>query len=302
MLYTFLSRCMIALVTCLVLSQAVAQAEIKIIVNAHRGAAEVSERWGELSKYLSAEMGDTVTLVPTKVPDVVAQTQKQQDHFVLSSVVHTAQLQSRFSTIPLSTANTKMGTQYAGLILTKKGSGLREAKDLRGKKIAGLAKTASAGYIFQAYHLLQKGLDIHKDCQFLQVNKQEDVILMVRNGAADAGFMRAGVLEEMAAAGKLNLDDYDAVDRRSDVKYPFLHSTAMYADWYMSALPHVDPAIVQRFKKALVQLPATHEAAKAAEITGFVEPLPLNQINAALQALQIGLSEGSTVTLEPHGR
>lgn len=300
MLYTFLSRCMIALVTWLVLSQAVAQAEIKIIVNAHRGTAEVSERWGELSKYLSAEMGDTVTLVPTKVPDVVAQTQKQQDHFVLSSIVHTAQLQQRYGTIPLSTANTKTGTQYAGLILTKKGSGLREAQDLKGKKVVGLAKTASSGYIFQAYHLLQKGIDIHKDCQFQQVLKQEDIILMVRSGAADAGFVRAGVLEDMAAAGKINLDEYDAVDRRSDAKYPFLHSTAMYADWYMSALPHVDPSIVQRFKKALLQLPATHEAARVAEITGFVEPLPLDPINAALQALRIGVSENTNaVTADP---
>jgi ABC-type phosphate/phosphonate transport system substrate-binding protein len=179
------------------------------------------------------------------------------------------------------------GPYFAGLIITKKGSGITKASDLRGKKVRGLSKASAGGYIFQAYHLLQQGIDVHKDCDFQQVHKQDDVVMLVQKGLVDAGFVRTGTLEAMEKEGKIRLEDFEVVAPRSDGNFPFPHTTALYPDWYITAMPDMDAALAAQVKAALLKLGPASEAVKAAQIRGFVEPLPIEPMKAAMRALKV---------------
>jgi ABC-type phosphate/phosphonate transport system substrate-binding protein len=276
----------------LTIIQSVVYAEINFGVNAIRGANEALTTWGELGKYLSAEVGQPVNIVPLKVTDLVAEVVLKDIRFVLVQPVQMVYLQEIFHATPLVSLNSPLGPRFAGVIIAKKGSGITHAEALKGKKVVGMSKTAAAGYMLQAYHLLQQGIDVHKDfASFQQAQKQDDLVVLVQKGIADAAFVRSGLLEDMEKEGKLKVADFEIVDQKSGDNFAPVHTTVLYPEWYVAATAKTDVALAQRVKAALLRLTSTTEAARVARINGFVEPLALDEWKALVAALRIGLSD-----------
>jgi ABC-type phosphate/phosphonate transport system substrate-binding protein len=273
-------------------TQAVVHAEISFGVNAPRGANEALATWGELGKYLSAEVGQPVHIVPLKVSDLVAEVVLKDIRFVLVQPVQMVYLQDIFHATPLVSLNSPLGPRFAGVIIAKKGSGITHAESLKGKKVVGMSKTAAAGYMLQAYHLLKRGIDVHKDlASFQPAQKQDDLVALVQKGVADAAFVRSGLLEDMEKEGKLKVADFEIIDQKRGDDFAPVHTTVLYPEWYVAATAKTDAALAQRVKAALLRLTSTTEAARVARINGFVEPLALDEWKAVVAALRVGLSD-----------
>jgi ABC-type phosphate/phosphonate transport system substrate-binding protein len=280
------------LVLLLSVTQSIGHAEISFGVNAPRGANEALATWGELGKYLSAEVGQPVQIVPLKVSDLVAEVVLKDIRFVLVQPVQMVYLQDIFHATPLVSLNSPLGPRFAGVIIAKKGSGITHAESLKGKKVVGMSKTAAAGYMLQAYHLLKRGIDVHKDfASFQQAQKQDDLVMLVQKGIADAAFVRSGLLEDMEKEGKLKVADFEIIDQKSGDNFAPVHTTVLYPEWYVAATAKTDAALAQRVKAALLRLTSTTEAARVARINGFVEPLALDEWKAVIAALRVGLSD-----------
>jgi len=248
--------------------------------------------WGELGKYLSSEVGQPVHIVPFKVSDLVAEVILKDIRFVLVQPVQMVYLQDIFHATPLVSLNSPLGPRFAGVIIAKKGSGITHAEALKGKKVVGMSKTAAAGYMLQAYHLLKRGIDVHKDfASFQQAQKQDDLVMLVQRGVADAAFVRSGLLEDMEKEGKLKVADFEVVDQKSGDNFAPVHTTMLYPEWYVAATAKTDVALAQRVKAALLRLTSTTEVARIARINGFVEPLALDEWKAVVAALRVGLSD-----------
>jgi ABC-type phosphate/phosphonate transport system substrate-binding protein len=276
----------------LAVTHAVVHAEISFGVNAPRGANEALATWGELGKYLSAEVGQPVKIVPLKVSDLVAEVVLKDIRFVLVQPVQMVYLQDIFHATPLVSLNSPLGPRFAGVIIAKKGSGITHAESLKGKKVVGMSKTAAAGYMLQAYHLLKRGIDMHKDfASFQQAQKQDDLVILVHKGIADAAFVRSGLLEDMEKEGKLKVADFEIIDQKSGDNFAPVHTTMLYPEWYVASTAKTDAALAQRVKAALLRLTSTTEAARVARINGFVEPLALDEWKAVITALRVGLSD-----------
>lgn len=79
---------------------------------------------------------------------------------------------------------------YKSMIVVKKGSKIKELKDLKGKKIATQDVTSSAGYVWPAAEMKKAGVDIEKsDITTVQVKGHDQAILSVLNGDVDAAFV-----------------------------------------------------------------------------------------------------------------
>jgi ABC-type phosphate/phosphonate transport system substrate-binding protein len=287
-----LLRSIVSLVFLLSVTQAVVHAEINFGVNAPRGVNEALTTWGELGRYVSAEIGQPVKIVPLKVMDLVAEVVLQDIRFVMVNPVQMVHLQDIFHATPLVSLNSPLGPRFAGVIIAKKGSGITHAEALKGKKVVGLSRTAAAAYMLQAYHLLKRGIDVHKDlASFQHAQKQDDLVMLVQRGVADAAFVRSGLLEDMEKEGKLKVADFEIVDQKSGDNFAPVHTTALYPEWYVAATAKTDAALAQRVKAALLRLTSTTEAARIARINGFVEPLALDEWKAVVAALRIGLSD-----------
>ena len=263
-------------------------AELKLGVNAPRGELEAKTRWAAFAEYLSAQLGQPVTLVPMRPSDLMASAQAGKLDLVLGQGVQTVQLQEQLRATPAATVKGKEGAQFAGVILAKKGSGIVTAKDLKGKKVMSLDKSTAGAYLFQVHYLHKQGIDPHKDfASFSEGKKQDDLVLAVKAGLVDAAFVRSGLLESMVKEGKIALADFEVVDAKQSNDFSLLRSTDLYPEWYLSVMPQVAPEIGSKIKAALLQMSGELPAAKAAGMQGFVEPLPLDGIKDALRTLKM---------------
>lgn len=266
----------------------IAHAEIKVGIQAPRGALKAMKRWGELGNYLQSAVGDTVKLVPLKPNETVEAVSNGSVDYMLANPVLTVVMEKKLNTKAIATLKRKSGSQFAGVIIAKKGSGITKAEDLKGKKVMGFKfKRSAAAYVFQVKHLQDKGIDPHKDfAVFREAKKQDDIVLAVKSGVIDAGFIKSGLLEAMAKEGKIKMDDFEIIDKQNS-NYPQVHSTILYPEWCVTASAKADAATSDKLKGALLKLSAGEKASKTARIDGFVDAMNLGDLDATLKALKL---------------
>lgn len=267
----------------------VTEASINIGVMAPRGPLKAMKRWIEFGRYMSKQLGEKVKITPLSPPNMVPVARAGSVDFTLANPTMAVILQEAYHAQPLATLTKKNGSQFAGVIVAKKSSGITKAEDLKGKKVMALKFRRAAGaYTFQTYHLMQKGINPHKDfASFTEGRRQDELIMAVAKGEIDAAFVRSGMLESMAKEGKIKLEDFVAVDQRAGDGLPQLHTTTLYPEWYLSAMEGTDKELAKRVKAASLALSAKEKAAKRAKILGFVEPVPMDSMKTALKALKI---------------
>ena len=90
---------------------------------------------------------------------------------------------------PGGKATNQLVKSYRAEILVKKGSKIKNWKDLKGKSISVQNPTSTAGYVFPVAELKQKGLDVTKDCKLVTVTGHDQSVLNVLNGDTDAAFV-----------------------------------------------------------------------------------------------------------------
>lgn len=265
-----------------------ASAEVRFGVLAPRGEAVAYEAWTELGIYLTDQIGEPVTIVPLPPTQSLYFLGNRHLDFLLSNPVQSAIAQEVYKATPVVSLAKRSGTQFAGVIVTRRDSGIVAAQQLRGKRVLSMrVGVAAGGYIFQTYYLEQRGIRVPGDLASLEEGKnQDELVIGVRDGLADAAFVRTGVLEAMASAGRISLDDFTVVDERHE-GFPLMHTTPLYPEWMAMAGPTVDPALTARVRTALLSLRAGDLAARAANINGFLEPVSLVEMKAALAALRI---------------
>ena len=272
--------------------QAAHAADLKMAVNAPRGAAD-AQKWLAMAEQLVATTGLTIDVVPyppSKIDDAIA---NGEVDFGLLNPVSTVIVIEKFKAKPLATVKAKGTAFFAGVIIAKKGSGITKAADLRGKKVKAFNLGAGAGgYVFQTYHLLQQGIDAHKDfSQFNDAKKQDEIVLAVEFGVADAGFIRSGMLESMVKEDKIKLDNFVIIDERKD-ELQLIHSTDLYPEWFLVAAAKTNAGLIKKVRDTAMKVKASDEAAKVAGIDGFVEAQNLDKLRKALKTLKMAPYDG----------
>lgn len=93
----------------------------------------------------------------------------------------------RFGVNPKDGTNTadKVDFYYAGL-LVKNDSGIKDLKDLKGKKIGWQSPTSSAGYVWPAVEMKEHGVDPVKDVEGVQLQGHDKGVTALLNGDVDA--------------------------------------------------------------------------------------------------------------------
>ena len=275
-------------------------AEIRLGVTAPRGALEVIKQWGPLGQYLEQQIGSKVTLIPLTPTDSAPAVASGKVDYIFTNPVLTVVLNKKYGATPLATLKRKTGTQFGGVILAKKGSGIRKGSDLKGKKVMGFQfRKSAAAYVFQVKQLMDEGIDPNKDfASFTEAKKQDDIVLAVRAGLMDAGFVKSGLLEAMAKEGKIKLDEFEIVDQKND-GYMHVHSTILYPEWYVNASSAADQATSEKVKAALLKIMPNDTVAVSGRCQGFVPPLSLDDLDATMKALKLGPYDVCSVAGNP---
>lgn len=263
--------------------------QIEVGVLANRGVSEAIKRWIGLGNYLSNELGVRVKIRTLRLSNVIPAAKDKTVDFILANPVQTLIMREKYAIKPLATLHKKSGTQFAGVIVSKKGSGITKGEHLKGKKVISMKhRVAAGGYLFQAYHLHQSGIEVHKDfATFGAGSKQDFLVMLVKNGQYDAAFIRTGILESMSKAGKISMDDFEIVDKKNDSGISLVHSTALYPEWFFSAISTTSDDLGAKMQAALLKISPASKVAKDAKINGFVKPLSLDGLKYAMKTLKL---------------
>jgi len=134
---------------------------------------------------------------------------------------------------------------------------LVELGDLRGKRVAAVAREAFGGYLVAAREMLRQDVRPESDLGAtlfvgLPMNK---VIEAVQRGDADAGIVRACVPEQLASQGQLRLDELRVLSPRNEPGFSCSLSTPLYPDWPIAVTRSTDPALAKAVARALLAMP-----------------------------------------------
>ena len=134
---------------------------------------------------------------------------------------------------------------------------LTDLSSLGGKKVAAIAPDAFGGYLIAARELQKQGFDPESDLKELRFVglPMSRVVDAVQRGEADAGIVRACLLEQMAGEGRIRLDDFRVLSPRQEKGFPCATSSELYPDWPIAVTHQTDRTLAKAVARALLGMP-----------------------------------------------
>jgi len=214
------------------------------------GATRALEAWRPTIEYLNDEalFADSpyrFAVRPYSHMDLMQAIQDGTIDFALTNpaMFVTAEVESGARAV-LSRARFWEGRTYneiGALIFARADSPVRQINQLRGGSVMAVAASDFSGWWLAEQEFRRRRLDAGSLLNELVFSggNQREVVYAVQTGLVDAGVVPAGVLEQLAAEGVINLDDFIPLSPMAYPDFPFMVSTALYPEWVMSALPSV---------------------------------------------------------------
>ena len=274
------------------LQAAAATSQYTLGVLAHRGKDQARTTWQPTVDYLTRALpGRKFRLLPLLLDEVEEAVAQRRVDFVLTNPENYIVLEARHqvtrnATLLLSHQDRPLKA-FGGVIFARADrSDLKDLGDLRGRRLAGTARNGFGAYQMQAFELMAAGIEPDDFTPVFVGLPQERVVDAVAQGQADAGFVRAGILESMAAAGKIRLEDFRGIGLKHNPVFPFWLSTALYPEWAFATLPHVDEQVANRVTAALLELPFGGDVPRAGGYHGWSVPMSYNAVHDMMKALR----------------
>ncbi|MDP2880506.1 MAG: PhnD/SsuA/transferrin family substrate-binding protein [Azonexus sp.] len=276
----------------------------KFAILASRPKAETETRWQPLIDYLNKTNPERqLELLTLTYPELESAIREKRVDFVLTQPGHYIMLTQRDGLLsPLATLIEMQGDKkvasLGGVILTRSDEkNIRNLADLAGKRIATNSMSSLGGYQAQAYELMRHGINPATDASVIETGQPQDkAIQHLLDGRADVAFVRTGLIEAMAREQKLDISRLRVIDARSD-GFPLAHSTRLYPQWPLAALPWADQDFARQLAAAILTLPHGGDVARAADIAGFGIPGDYRPVEELLRYLRLPPFEaGPTVT------
>ncbi|MBN2865186.1 MAG: EAL domain-containing protein [Thiotrichales bacterium] len=252
---------------------------LNIGVFSYRPSEIMQQRWQPFEVFLSQKLPGYQVKVLVLNQDEISQALNQNridllfttpPHFL--KLREDKPLTGLLATLIRSENGVPVNTLGGVIFRLKSRTDIQTLKNLKHQTIASLGPIYLGGFIAQAIELNLNNIDVQDLNIHYTGSPHDKVVEHVLNGSADVGFVRSGVLEQMAAEGKLDLTQIEVMNRQNLPGYPFAVSTHLYPEWPMIALPHLPRDLTRKIASALLSLNPEDEVAQRAGIYGFDIP------------------------------
>ncbi|XKE45422.1 PhnD/SsuA/transferrin family substrate-binding protein [Halomonas organivorans] len=270
-----------------------AETTLTLGVFAYRPEPVMTARYQPLADYLGERLPEhRVGLEVMSLDEIEEAIAHRRLDLLMTNPSHYLQVRSRNSlTGALATViNAENGRQVSslgGVIVKASGNDdIQRLEDLEGRRVAIPGRRFLGGYQTQAFELRAVGLDPQRDIETIVAGSHDAVVQAVLSGEAEVGFIRSGILERLAAEGRLEPEQLAVINSQALADFPFAVSTRLYPEWPFVVMPQVPPETVRRVAVALFTLQPEHRAAQAAHIAGFAPPqdyLPVENLARRLR-------------------
>ena len=275
---------------------AAAEPPVRVGVLAYRGGDHANAAWEPTVRYLAERFPDRgAEMVPLDLPGMDAAVRDRTLDFVLTNTGNYVELEARYGVTRVATLHSsRAGASGASIgstiIVRAERTDIRDLADVKGRTVLAGDPDAFGGFQIAWGEMLKAGVDPYRDLKELRFSgfPVDRVAFAVRDGTADAGVLRACLLEELAAEGRLDPARFRVLAPKTVPGFDCAVSTDLYPDWPLARLASTPEDLAKAVVVALFEMPADHPAAKAAGYEGWTVPLDYQSVHALFRSLRIG--------------
>lgn len=218
--------------------------EFRVSVIPDENPQELLRIYAPFTKYLSKEIGLPVKFVP--VVDYAATVEGLAANR-LDLVWYggfTSVQASRRAKGAQRIIMRKEDAQFKSKFITRKGSGIRSLKDLKGKTFAFGSVSSTSGHLMPRFYLLQAGIKPEKDFAKFAFSRAHDAtVAWVEAGRVDAGALNFLVWDKLVQSKKVDIS-----------KVVVFWTTPPYVDYVWTIRGGIDQKLVKKISKAFLNL------------------------------------------------
>ena len=178
---------------------------------------------------------------------------------------------------------------FGGVIVVRADrADLQDLSDLSGSRIAAVDPQSLGGYRMQLFELHANHLPLPGRQRVSFTDMPHDrVVEAVLGGSADAGFVRTGIIEQMAAGGRLDLAEIRVLNPQEVPGFPLALSTRLYPQWALAAMPGLRVETANRITAALLTLALPAERDVGAAGLGFTVAVDYRAVEDLARELRL---------------
>ncbi|RTL42053.1 MAG: phosphate/phosphite/phosphonate ABC transporter substrate-binding protein, partial [Rhodocyclaceae bacterium] len=263
--------------------------QVRIGVLAWQGAEEAQVRWSALMDQLEDKLpGRDLVLRHFDLDGMAAALQAGELDFVVTNPGHYVFLEaesgvSRIATLIADASTDPAHVVGSAVVVLDERRDIRALADLKGRTLAAVSQDAFGGYQVAWAELRRLGLNPEQGQPrpVFTDFPMSRVVEAVLNGDADAGVLRACLLERLEQDGTLRPGQLRVLSPRADVRRCRV-SAPLYPGWAFAAAPGTPPALSRDVLVALLSL--SPDAAGQS----WSVPADYHPVHELLQDLQIG--------------
>ncbi len=270
---------------------------IEVGVLAIRGEQEALQTWEQTADYLSNSVpGYRFTIVPLTHAAIEHAVRNGDVDFVLLNPLLYVEFEDRYGISRVATLKEmRLGqvySRYGGVLFSRMDrTDIRSVADLQKKRIIAVSEESLGGWQMVKRELVERG--ITPATYFREIifaHTHDAVVMAVANGDADAGVVRTKTLEQLAAEGRIRMEDFYAFPRftAGESATPYLCTTREYPNWPMAKLKHTPDELAEKVTIALLVLRPFYSAAKAGDYAGWTIPLDYQPVHDLMRVLHLG--------------
>ena len=138
----------------------------------------------------------------------------------------------------------KEDTEFKSYFITRKETGIKDLKDLKGKTFSFGSVSSTSGHLMPRYYLMKAGINPEKDFSKFSFSGAHDATAAwVEAGRVDAGALNFLVWDKLVANKKVDTD-----------KVVIFYTTPPYVDYVWTVRAGLDNATVEKISKAFLKL------------------------------------------------
>ncbi|WP_374486828.1 PhnD/SsuA/transferrin family substrate-binding protein [Zoogloea sp.] len=263
--------------------------QVRIGVLAWQGSEEAQVRWSALMDQLEDKLpGRDLVLRHFDLDGMAAALQAGELDFVVTNPGHYVFLEaesgvSRIATLVADASTDPAHVVGSAVVVLDERRDIRALADLKGRTLAAVSQDAFGGYQVAWAELRRIGLNPEQGQPrpVFTDFPMSRVVEAVLNGDADAGVLRACLLERLEQDGTLRPGQLRVLSPRADVRRCRV-SAPLYPGWAFAAAPGAPPALSRDVLVALLSL--SPDAAGQS----WSVPADYHPVHELLQDLQIG--------------
>jgi signal transduction histidine kinase/ABC-type phosphate/phosphonate transport system substrate-binding protein len=275
----------------LLTSSAAAEQPVVIGVLSFRPPEQTLRQWAPTAEYLARRIpGYQFKIVPMNYPDLDRAANEGKLNFVFTNPDHYVLLRNGRGMAAILTVmplvNGHPVNSFGGVVVTRSDrADINELEDLAGRSVAAPSEESLGGNLMQLWEFYRRGIPFPK-MNYLGMPHDTSVRAVV-SGAAEAAFVRTGVLEAMSREGKLRMEDIKVLNAQPPGVYPQIVSTTLYPEWPFCASQGTPDDLVKAVSLALLELGPDDPAAKAGNYYGFSPPGDYAPVEAVMLRLRV---------------